>query len=548
MKQHSPFFSIFLILCLSTSVLSQESEINPPPSSESPSLFWLQFGIPVGAAIISCGTLFIVNKMIEKKQLRDSVISSVENNWRTIRPLIEKDNYREAVESLKRIESEIDKYQMYCKANKKSQIVFRDTVQQLLINSKFLDSLAPQIKLVMSWADSIPENTDDLTSQDRHLIISIKDRCKDAINKEIKNNPNKKGAIRFGFRRPIIKINRLDSLFDAIYDQERNAFSIKNKFFYNRAVQTNDTIQIRKFVEDCDYYQVDKEWCTRARLILNSIDTQSVDTVKLSDTIKLNEIEQMRLQYQQAMVSGRIDLLEQYFIKYNKKRIRKSESKIDSIKIMLKKIKTEVDNDMAYNKAHPLIANADLSQIQISVNGLPQPVHDKIVKTVYENLDQLKTIQGIRFPLRLQFECAGSNPIILLNASFNCRKDVQITVTDSSKIYTINGLPQLMLFLNRIKKTTSESLDDEEVARKLNLAAYAIRLQKSTEEYVTFYGKENTKHDNSKDKFLFYDFFDLTVQDQKDLRFTNTPTHSIEILQSENESQKYLLGTLFFED
>jgi hypothetical protein len=496
--------------------------------------------------VLSSGNLLLCNFLGGKKKQRDSLISAVESNWIAARQLIEKDNYSDATSKLKEILAEIDIYKAYCSKNKKRERVFKDTVNLLISNCRFLESLVPQINKLTLWSDSIPDNSDELLLKNRHQLLAIQKRCKDAINEQIRSNPDKRGAIRFGFRKSIIKLNLLDSLLRDVYDQEKDEFSLKCKFFYNRAVESNDTAQIRKFVNDCDYYQVDKEWCTRARMILAVTDTQSVKAEAVITKEKLSDTEMMKLQYQQAMISGRIDLLENYIAKYNRKKIRKSESKIDSVRIMLEKVKKEIAAQAAYDKAHPLFANADPAKLDISIKGLSLSTQNVFRDVIEKNRDQLKNIHGIRFPASMQLDYSGSHPTLYMNAFINCGRDVQSTVTDSGTLFTIKGVTQLMRFLNHIKKSASKSVQEKTASEKIALAAYVVRLRKSTDEYITFYGKENIESEDSEQDFSYYDFFDLTVNDQKDIRFPNKPSDSVMLLKSESESEKNLLGMSFF--
>ncbi len=494
------------------------------------------------SVVLSSGSSLVCNFLGGKKKQRDSLISAVENNWNAAKQLIETDNYTDASNKLENILTEIDIYKTYCSKNKKTERVFKDAVDLLLSNCRSLESLVPQIDKIKMWSDSIPDDSDELVISDRHQLLTIQKRCKDAINELIRSNPEKRGAIRFGFRKSIIKLNLLDSLLKDVYDQEKAEFSLKCKFFHNRAVESNDTAQIRQFVDDCDYYQVDKEWCTRARMILTGMDTQTVKAGEVVGIKKLSDTEIMKIQYKQAMLSGRIDLLESYISKYNRKKIRKSESKIDSVRIMLGKIKKDIASQTAYDKSHPLLANADLTNLDISIKGLSKNTQDIFKDAIEENREQLKNVRGIRFPASMQLDYSGSHPMFYVNAYINCNIDVARTVSDSATLYTIEGVTQLMHFLNQVKKQTSKSVQE-----KTALAAYVVRLYKDADEYITFYGKENLDSDGSEEDFSYYDFFDLSVNDQKDLRFPNKPSDSVMLLKSENESEKNLLGMLFFE-
>lgn len=498
------------------------------------------------SVVFSSSNLLLCNFLGGNKKQRNSLISAVESDWITARRLMAKDNYSDATSKLEKILAEIDIYKAYCSKNRKTERVFKDTVNLYISNCRFLESLVPQINKLKMWSDSIPDNSDDLILKNRHQLLAIQKRCKDAINEQIRANPGKRGAIRFGFRKSIIKLNLLDSLLKDVYDQEKDEFSLKNKFFYNRAVESNDTAQIRKFVDDCDYYQVDKEWCTRARMILAGMDSQTAKE-KVIAKEKLSDTDIMKIQYQQAMLSGRIDLLESYLSRYNRKKIRKSESKTDSVRIMLEKVKKEIAAREAYDKAHPLFANADLTKLDINIKGLSLSHQNVFRDVIGKSREQLKSIRGIRFPASIQLDFSGTHPMLYMNAYINCENDVQKTVTDSGTLFTIEGVTQVMSFLNHIKKTASNSVQEKTTSQRIALAAYVVRLRKNADEYITFYGKEKVESQDSEEDFSYYDFFDLSVNKQKDVRFPNKPSDSVMLLKSESESDKNLLGMSFFE-
>lgn len=493
-----------------------------------------------GYSQLNIPSVFFTGFFNKKKNLRDSVITSMEKRWFDTKKMIEQDNYYEAIRSIKNIIVNIDTYSLYCKKRRNSPKIFLDTAQLLLGNCVLLDSLKPVISQVNLLSDSLPLSADDLTIQRRNELIVLRDRCKNAVNEIVDSKPERKGAIRFGLRKSIIRINSFDSLLNVVYDQNRLEFSVKNRFYYNRATEKNDTSMIRNFINDCGYYQVDKEWCTRARMILGEIDTSSKISTESQVPKKLSDKELMKIEYQQAMVSSRIDLLEQYLAKYGKKKIKKSESKIDSIKTVLKTVNEEIEAEAAYNKSYPLYANADLNKLNISITGLSEIVQQKYTEAIENNRESLHNISGIRFPADIQINYASSNPVLLISSYINCKKDVKVENTDrGTTVYSVNGVPQLMQYLNTLKKTTSESVKDAYQKKNINYAAYAVRLYKTSNEYITFYGKESSK------ELLFYDFFDITMDQQKDVRISNALSHVIEILSTEGSREEIMVRKFF---
>lgn len=540
------FFVLITAILIYETTISADSPSTLPRFHTKPSLLITTNQLN-GSVLTGLKTVGFIPIFKKKRLQRDSLITFIESNWKNSRQLIEQDKYSEATRTLQNILSDIETYNMYCRKNRKAVRVYSDTINLLLDNCRYIESILPKIRVVTSWSDSIPDNEYDLTLLNRHTVLNLRDKCKNAINEEISATPLKRGAIRFGFRKTILKLNRLDTLFSSVYDQEKNNFSIKCKFNYNRAVESKDTMQIRNFVNDCDYYQVDKEWCTRARMILAGIDNTTSVAANEEITEKLTEKDRMKIHYQQAMVSRRIDLLEEYVEKYGKKRISRSESKIDSVKLLLKIVKKEIEQETVYNKNFPLFANADLSNLQVNIKGLSELSQRTFKEAIDKNQNLLKEVPAIRFPVNLQIDYTSSHPMLFLNAHINTQKDIQITRSDSSCVYFFQGLPKLMRFLNTIKKAASETVSDNITTQKILLAAYVVRLYKNNDDYITFYGKENNSDTQMSKEFLFYDFFDITVEDQKDVRIANQPSESITINESDRESPKYILGKLFFE-
>ena len=130
------------------------------------------------SVVLSSGNLLLCNFLGGKKKQRDSLISAVESNWVAARRLIEKDNYSDATNKLKEILAEIDIYKAYCSKNRKTERVFKDTVNLLISNCRFLESLVPQINKLEMWSDSIPDNSDDLVLRNRHQLLPYKNAVK----------------------------------------------------------------------------------------------------------------------------------------------------------------------------------------------------------------------------------------------------------------------------------------------------------------------------------------------------------------------------------
>ena len=72
---------------------------------------------------------------------------------------------------------------------------------------------------------------------------------------------NQKDVVRFACNSSLVKFDTIDAMFKRVYDQEKLNFSLKCKFYYKKATATKDTANLRQFVDDCDYYQEDKDWC-----------------------------------------------------------------------------------------------------------------------------------------------------------------------------------------------------------------------------------------------------------------------------------------------
>ena len=384
---------------------------------------------------------------------------------------------------------------------------------------------------------SLPGSEDILVGQNRHRVSETIKRCRWVIDSIVKSNTAQAESVRHGFRYSILKLDSLDSMFVNVYEQEKANFSFKCKFFYNRAVETKDTSVLREFVEDCDYYQVDKEWCNRARMVLSPHEQPILKyaVAGVSQAI----VDTLKMEYDQAIISGNIELLEQYIKKYSARRFRRKNTRIDSAKIVLNSLKMELAEAVSFDKDHPLFANADMAEMELKVKGL-QGSDDEGFRNAFEKAKgSLRSVSGIRFPASVVIDYSSRPPILFLNAYVSCKKDVERKTTDNGVAYTMESVPELMNFLNRIKLTVVEDLNKEgpgkqKEARELRQVAYVVRLMKNNEEYITLYGKENVKAGQGSGAFSFYNFFDLTVKDKKDTRLNNKASHIIEVQSSDD--------------
>jgi hypothetical protein len=515
--------------------------------------------IPVAAAGTAVATFFIVRGKKKDRQHGDSVITAVRSIIDSSRTLFAEDKYDQCASRLRSALPLWDQYSHYCHKRKgSSQCSSLDSINESISRCEFLHSIRSEIFLLDSLTGLLPSGPDELAEADRHRVIALTGQCRQKIDSIMQRYPDRVTDLKHGFQRAILSLDRVDSLFKVIYDQQRDDFNYKNKFYYNRAVESGDSMALRNFLADCDYYQVDKYWCGRVRLALNPQRTDGdgkVEPVSLSQPAakkKLTAVDSMKIRYAEVMSSARIDLLEDYLKTYSGKRFRKKDSRVDSVKIVLDSLNRIVKAEEQFNKDHPLFVNADQADLTINVLGLSENVERLFSEILEQKKPELLKVNGMRFPAVIKIDYSATPPILFVNAFLNSRRDVERTSGDEDVQFSLPGVSQLMDLLNAVKLGVISEMEKRGVAdmvqmKRIRTAAYVVRLNRSASDCITFYAKENPNAGAEGSSFLYYDFFDISFQSSRNIRLSGDSSHTIKLVKDKTDSLKYRLCTDFFQ-
>ena len=514
--------------------------------------------IPVAAAGTAVATFFIVRGIKRDRQHGDSVIAAVSSIIDSSRILFAEDKYDQCASRLKSALPLWDQYSHYChKRKRSSQCTSIDSINESISRCEFLHSIRSETFLLDSLTGLLPSGPDELAEADRHRVIALTGRCRQRIDSMMQRYPDRVTDLEHGFQRAVLGLDRVDSLFKVIYDQQRDDFNYKNKFYYNRAVESGDSMALRNFLTDCDYYQIEKQWCGRVRLALNpacaDVDDQ-VETAPPSQPVKkkLTAVDSMKIRYAEIMSSARIDLLEDYLKRYSGKRFRKKDSRVDSVKAVLDSLNRIVKAEEQFNKDHPLFVNADQADLAINVLGLSENVERLFSEILEQKKPELLNVNGMRFPAVIKIDYSATPPILFVNAFLNSRRDVERTSGDEEVLFSLPGVSQLMGLLNSVKlgvisEMEKRGITDMAQMKRIRTAAYVVRLNRSASDCITFYAKENPNAGTGGSSFLYYDFFDISFQSSRNIRLSGDTSHTIQLVKDKTDSLKYRLCTDFFQ-
>jgi len=395
----------------------------------------------------------------------------------------------------------------------------------------------------------------------RNDVVATLKKAENAIKIIEESSGVKQPVVHHGFRKAIQRIKSVDSLFADTYESEKLNFMMKNKFFYNRAVDSRDTSLIREFVDDCEYYQIDKDWCEKAQSSLstgiiaeNTVDYSRKSSKKNSvKPIKLNPVDSMHNDYKKAIDAKNIALLEQYVTKYAKRKFKKNEIKIDSVKTLLNALKKQNQEEIAYQTAHAYVSTAGTDKIQISLESADEAFLPVIRDAVNKLGSELTSASGIRLPVNVALDRGENGLRLFLSGYVHPQKDIMSSGTDSGTvIYTLEGCRWGVEFLHKLKNGIIEELKKspslkpdlkQEYLNNIAAAVYIVRLSKNEVDNITMYAyclrKENCNPE-------FYTFFDVSSSDVNNKRIVNDASYSIKLSDDDQDLLKIRLVGNFF--
>ncbi len=512
----------------------------------------------VAASAATAGAFLIYRRETISRCRADSIINIVETSWDSSSRLYEAERYREAVAQLQKIIEVWYDYEKYSRKYRKKRRVDPDSIQAVIASCDFLESMIPPIKNLTELAERLPEDEFSLSKFTRRELAEAQKYIRNAIDSILAANPNHRNALEYSFRHINKRLQTVDSLIEMTYEQRRADFTAKNRYYYNRAVESQDTEAIRRFVEDCDYYHVDKEWCQRGHIILRERSGGDYPTASLPAK-KMGVKDSIQLEYEKAMTSKRIELLEAYIAKYSSAKYRKYSRhlRLDNVKETLRKLRLVIEKESALNKNYPRFGKTNDFKIPLSIKGLSS-MSENAFTISWENLrSETSRLPAVRQPAKIDIDFTSRSPLIILEAAISPEHDVERLIINSRKVFHITCLLPVMKHLQRFKRVAIElikkdgaknSMPDEIInyeINKISSAIYGLRLNKPENAgAIFFYSKDNDENPIS---IQFYDFYDITAASFPVKRFPIYPGSLPRIIPSlSSDTLEQRMGENFF--
>ena len=552
-----------LIASLLIAMLVCTQNVFSSDSMQKNSSTGIVIGSVIGTAAIGSAAFFLIRHNKRDKVHGDSLIHFVNQSIDSSNYYYAIDNYFGSGEKLQKVLPKWEEYSKYCNKRHKSKKISKDSVFRKIADCNLLQSLSHRLSQIDTLVFSLPGSTDELAIENRHAILALKKNIGEDIRLLEEEHKENKEIIRYGLRKSLRHLKNIDSLFSVIYTSEQQNFNLKCKYFYKRALEAKDTFAIRHFVDDCDYYHEEKEWCERARQKLDStLNPQNIILSNIQETnkpkgqpFKFSPQDSMNNDFKLAMESKNATLLQNYISRYAKRKFKKTEIKIDTIQKVLSVVLMDQRKDNAYNKAFPLFSNGNASDLKIVINGITDQYSD-LFKNTFDSLrGELKGAQGIRFPASVVIENKVDKFQFFLVAHVNPEKDVVVHSDKDTLIYSFTGCLWGVKYLDKLKShlvnviRTQSDIDvslKESYIKKLNSSIYIVRLKKNESDNITMYAYG--LYNNSTDQqFKFYNFFDISSGTQRDLRIINRASYEIRSLNaSQGDSFKNGLLKSYF--
>ncbi|MBN1758795.1 MAG: hypothetical protein JW863_10775 [Chitinispirillaceae bacterium] len=530
-------------------VVPEEKKVSPVPV------------IVIGVAVAGtgAGAYFLIRRTRRERRTADSVIALVEKAWQRSSSYYANEEYREAVRGLQEISAIWYDYERYSARYRKHRRVHPDSIRSVIASCDFLEKMIPLVSSLSREAEGLPADEFALSKMSRYEVMVRKSHLQTAIDSIEQLHPNHLNGLQYSFRHITRKLRSVDSLIAVSYDDRKADFSFKNRYYYNRAVEDSDTAALRRFVADCDYYQVDKEWCQRARLALEEPGAEIIaSSAGSSPGGKMSVADSIEVAFKQAMQSKRIEVLEAYIQKYSSRRYRsrRRSTKINEVKAALRQLRAEIEKELAFNKIHPRFGNGDFRDILLTVKGVSGAT-EAVFRHAWNSLEHdVSKLPSIRFPAALSIDYTSKPPLILLDAVISAQNDVERNVVNNRSAYRLIGLIPTMQLLNRFKQLSLSMIGTRSyggakkdgvtdfLQKKVGAAMYALRLHSSDGTgTILFYAREP---DEGEVGVRFYDFYDLAIND-KGKRFPIYPGSLPNIIPSlSSDPLEQRMGTEFF--
>ena len=511
------------------------------------------------AAGAGVGGYILYRRAKRERRAADSVITVVERAWEKASFLSSEERYREAIGELQSIAGYWYAYERYSARYRNRRSIHPDSIKAVIASCDFLERMIPTVASLNSYAERLPSDEFALSKMPRYKVVEALRYLRTSMDSIMNVHKNHRNGLQYSFRRIDRKLRLVDSLLEESYQDRKADFVLKNRFYYNRAVESGDTAALRLFVDDCEYYQVDREWCQRARMAMQE-PAGAVHGPALPKG-KMSAGDSIEAEFKATIQSKRIEVLEAYIRKYSGRKYRRlrRSAKIDEVKSALRLLQAEIEREQAFNRAHPRFANGDFASITLSAKGLAHASEEAFTDAWGTLRREVGKLPSIRFPAAVSIDYTRQPPVLMLDAVVSTRHDIERTMVNSRPTYRITCLLPVMRVLHQFKlltmtmlndnKTTETKLDEvtDYQIRKVRGATYVLRLSRPDNRGAILFYARGTDNDSTGGTVQFYDFYDLSSRGGGSHRFPIYPgslPNVIPSLSSDTLEQK--LGTEFF--
>jgi len=552
-----------LVLILGATSFAQV--VTDPLTAEQPALAkkspWGAI-ITIGLISVAAGTggYFLYRRGVKDRQHGDSIIAVVENAWQSASQLYAQERYRDAIVKLQEITAVWHEYDRYSGKYRRRHMVNPDTIRAVIASCDFLETMIEPVRTLTDYAETLPVDEYALTKMTRHDLDARRRFLKTSIDSILEVNPNHRSALHYSFRIIERRLHTVDSLVDAAYFQQKTDFEVKNRFYYNRAVESNDTTELRRFVENCEFYRVDKEWCQRARMALGQPASTGTDDGFAGKTMSVKD--SIEYAFERTIGSKKIEDLEQYLEKYSSRRYRRYSrlTRINEIKAALRLLKTAVEQQVAFNRAYPRLDARNVGNVTVIYKGVSSAT-EGVFENVWKSLEhELARIPQIRHPVSLTVDYTGEPPVIQFEAVIDPATDISRNLINERATYKIECLVPAVRLLHSLKTGVVARLQRAEVdqseeqviqyqVKKVEYVAYTVRLNKPDNGgMIMFYARARRATTlDSLHQTEFYDFYDISVPGYQAKRFSIYPTSLPNIIPSlSSDTLEQVMGERFF--
>ncbi|MCX7726679.1 MAG: hypothetical protein N2053_07495 [Chitinispirillaceae bacterium] len=520
-------FSLLSLLIIRFS-FSDDIVAESTPVKEKNNTIGVIITVTLISASAAAGGYLFYRFFFKDWQKADSVISIVEKAWDSSAVLYSLRRYNDAISQLQKITDLWYDYEKYSKRFKRKRHIDPIVIRNVIASCNFLKEMVKTVDLFSEYAEQLPLDEFELANIDRKQIIDKKAYIEQSIDSIMYLYPNHRDAILYSFSHIRKRIEILDSLLEQMYQQKRKEFSLKNRFYYNQAVERKDTSAILQFIDDCSYYQVEKEWCFRARMLMEK-NTPTPQKVTIPNK-KMSVKDSIQYAFTEAIESGRIELIEAYIKKYSSRKYStyKKIAMIDSATKILSALRENIDKKLILSNQFPLFANIDdIENIHLTIKGLSD-YSERAFNIAWDILSpQISRIPFIRAPASLTIDYTANPPTIMLDAFIITDLDIEKSQINAKKAYKISCLVPTMSFLEKLRDKTIDFLKEimaqkikketmgdffEYEIKKIKTANFVVRLSDANKKgYIVFYAKGAERENSQKRKINFYDFYDIST-------------------------------------